>query len=352
LAVKYTRKNANMATRLIRHLRIPLLLVTLILAVILPVTSVFAIDPPDAITLLGCNAYEDVIEEGDMFFLMHYNLDYAVYPTDETVNSSFYTTLTNAGTGVDIALSDIFTNPYFNDGFGQGINSMYFTSAEVSALGLTWGAGYNMRIVPNATCNWTGGGIPAPVSQAVTWSTSGLEQRVLFIMNRLQNQWGVNLLDSGTLSVYGENYGISTIPNLRLMAPTIFVSYNAPIEYGTERAHGLTYALTLRNQWIGTWLDLTTPAADWGVDAMWLYGGIWLIAMVGVSWIAATVGSRMQGVEEGVIAQSTKPLLFLNVLMIIWGGLMGFLPRLDAVLAGFVLVIIMVNQIFFSKASA
>ncbi len=283
---------------------------------------------------------------------MHYNLEYSAYPTDETVNSAFYTTLTNAGTGVDIALSDIFTNPYFHDGFGQGINSMYFTASEVSALSLTWGAAYNMRIVPNVTCNWTGGGIPAAVSQAVTWSGTGLEERVLYIMNRLQNQWGVNLLDSGTLSAYGENYGISTIPNLRLMAETIFSSYDTPVNYGTERAHVFTYALTLRNQWVGTWLDLTVPATDWGIDAIWLYALIWLIAMVGVSWIAATVGARMQGVDEGIVAQTTKPLIFLNVLMIIWGGLMGFLPWLAAVLAGFVLVIIIVNQLFFSKASA
>lgn len=323
--------------------------------VIIPFASALAIsiDPPDSITLLGCNAYQDLIEEDDQLYLMYYNIAYTTYPSaNYTVNDAFYVTLTNAGTGVDIALSDIFNNPYFHTGYGRGMVSMYFTASEASALSLTWSANYTMRMVANPSCNWTAA--VAPVSQSVTWSGTGLTARLFYILNQLQNQWGVQLVDSGTLSTYGENYAISTIPNLRLMAPTIFGSYEVPIVIEPEKTHPETFALLLRNQWIGTWLDLTTVATDWGINAIWIYALIWLAAMVAVGWISLAVGNWVQGVQDDrpFVVSNTKPLLYVELLMIEWGGLMGFLPWLAAVLATFVLAMMIINQLFFSKATA
>lgn len=337
--------------KLKRLKKFSLIICTLVILalVILPVSNAFAINPPDTLTLDSINAYQSVIETNDQLFLAKFTIAYSTYPTDATANDAFLFRMFDS-TAVEINSIALYANPYFNDGFGQGVVAIYFTADECASLGLTWTEVHSFYIASNPTLSTWNGTATTPATAVTTWSTtsSAITTRVAYLAGILQSAWGVNLIDSGTLTIYGQNYFISTIPYIRSMAPTLFTSYVLPAEEYRERTFTLTYAATLRNQWIGTWLDLTDVGTDWGIDPMWIYGLIWLVAMIGIGYITITVGAAQQNIPT---YSDNKPLFYVEMFVIFFGGLLGFLPWLAAVLTGVIMILIILNQVLFSKAN-
>ncbi len=327
-----------------------------IILILIPVSSIFAIDPPPTTcTIDRLNAYQGVIEDNDQFYLIEFTIPYVTYP-DETANEAYLLRMFNAAGTVEITATGLYNNPYFHAGYGHGIVSFYFSEADVATYGLTWGDAYIFYLQGNPGSSWNGT-MPNVAGTLGTWTNTDVEitlqTRILFLANQFQGQWGVQLIDSGTLSSYGEYYFISTIPYLRHMVSDIFTSYTEHATEFRERTHSLTYAITLRNQWLGTWLDLTDVGTDWDIDPIWIYGLMWLVVMVavGLLTVAAERGlQRVQGEGVALVSSGSKALMYAEIFTIFFGGLLGFLPWLAAVLSGAIMTIIIINQIFFSKA--
>jgi hypothetical protein len=335
----------NKILKVISHL---LLVIFIIAPIVIPTIAVSAIADPTTLTLDNITAYQSVIDTNDQLFIAKFTIDYAAYPTDETANTAFLFRMFDS-TAVEISSVALYANPYFNDGFGQGIVSIYFTPDEVTSLGLAWSEAHNFYLAGNPSANWTGAAPSTAATPVTTWSTTSgaVAIRVSALANTFQSAWGYQLIDTGTLTTYGENYFVTTIPYLRIIAPSVFQSSTEPATEFRERAHGLTYAITLRNQWLGTWLDMTTPAADWGVDAIWIYGLMWLAVMIAIGWVTVSIGSSY----GQSVTVDNKPLLYVEALTMFFGGLIGFLPWLAAVLVGVIFIFMILNQLFFSRSS-
>ncbi len=314
-------------------------MLTIFLAGVLPVYAINL--PSPAPTLDVVNAYESTIEAGDQLYIYKFTIPYTSYPA-ETASQSFLARLFDVDGVTELGASTLYNNPYFHSGYGQGIISLYFSAADVATKSMVWGAAYTASLDGNPILSWNGN-IPH-ITNTITWDTGGstsVAVRVISLALQFQSIWGlvVTLTDSGTLTSYGDNYFTGTIPNLRNIAPTIFTGYITTADFH-ERTYSLTYALTLRNQWIRTWLDLTALGTDWGVDAIWIYMWLWLIVLGGVDY----------GIV--LLAQSTKPLLYATLLMLTFGGLTGFLPWLAAIGAGAAIILLITEKLFWSKSGA
>lgn len=328
--------------------RIILLIFAITLAVI-PFTVIQAIAPPTAIHLYSVNAYQHTIESGDMLFIAYGAIDYTSYPTDYTANDSFLLRMFNGGT--ELAATQLFANPYFHYGYGKFMCSLYFNAADATAASLVWGSAYTVNLEANPAISWNGTA-PSVATIAVTWSGTGQAIRIQYIMSQLQAQWGISLLDAGTLTDEGTNYGVSVIPNLRYIAPTIFPSYTVTPTYKERSKNWFVYASTLSNQWAGTWLDLTTLSTAMNIPKVWLYGGIWLIFMCGIIFAAIEAPQLISNSPVVMpTAKNTKMIFYLVIILVFFGGISGFLPWISLAIIGFILILMIVNQIFFNRAT-
>lgn len=301
--------------------------------------SALAIAPPTAISIDTVNAYGDLLEPNDQLYLVKLTVSYAAYPT-ETADQAYIVHLYN-DSGNETGAVTLFNNPYFHTGYGQGVISLYYPSSYVTTYDMTWGSSVSVKLEGNPLLGWTGD-LPSTTANVTTWTASGgsaLGNRVLFLAMQLQSAWGATYLmvESGVLTSYGENYFLSTIPQLRLIAPTIFSGFVMPAEFH-ERTHGIAYALTLRNQWIGTWLDLTAVGTDWGVDPIWIYGLGWTAIIIGLCML--TVG----------VVRTSKHISWLVTIMVIFGIWGGFYSYIIGGLLAVVCVGMLVNQLFYSKS--
>jgi hypothetical protein len=333
------------------------ILLSIILSIAVISTMLFpctaqAIEPPNDTDLYAVNAYQNCIETGDMFFIAYGHIDYTSYPTDYYANDTFLLRLWDS-TPTELASTQLFANPYFHGGYGKFMNTIYLSAADVTTLGLVWESAYNMTLEANPGVSWNGTA-PSPASVAITWSGTGQSNRVIWIMLQLQAQWGYSLVDSGSLTAYGENYVISVCPYARYIMPTIFSSYQVQPTYN-ERTRSWTYAITLSNQWLGTWLDLTEWATITGIPAQWWYAIIWLLFMIGVIMLVIAMPSIAPGVTGQAITipmiKNPKMIYYPAIIMIAFGGIIGFLPWLATIISGILLAINFTNQVWFKQGS-
>jgi len=324
--------------------------ILILISVILPFTTVSAIDPPTSIVLTSVNAYQDCLETGDMLFLGYGAINYGTYPTDYAASDTFLLRLFDTDGTTELASTVLYSNPYFHLGYGKFIQSFYFSATEVTSVGLVWNSAYTVKLSANPAISWNGTA-PTPATVVPIWSGTGQANRIIYIVSQLQSSWGVSLIDSGTLTEYGEDYIVAVIPYARYLAPTIFASYTTTPVYHERSKNWFTYAITLRNQWIGTWMDLTDIATLTSIPAGWLYAGIWLVVMATIIFFA--IEGPSLATNTGLVvpqAKNSKMIFYLVIILVAFGGITGFLPYLSTLLIGFILVLILINQIFFQKS--
>lgn len=313
-----------------------ILLITLLLSI-----PVLALQPPDSYSIDSVDAYTSLIETNDQLYLVKYTISYTTYPVESAADTIMFRLRDTTGT-IILNATTPYNNIYFHTGYGQGIVSMYFSAADVATNNMTWMAAYTVTLEGNPGVSYNGTS-PNATSLITAWWTDGaasaLASRIIYFGTRFSTLWGYQLIDSGILTSYGENYFTSTIPNLRSLTPTIFSSYMQQWTRPGDRTFNMTNILTWRNQWIGTWLDLTVPAADWGIDAIWLYGMIWVIIMIAILYAFVK------------FVQTTKPMLYLIGILIAFGTILGFLPWIALGLEILLLVVILVNALTYRQTS-
>jgi len=247
--------------------------VVLLLAMVLLVTTpVYAdtADPDYDPTVEEINVYRNLIEPGDMLFLVYANIPYGT-PPSTPVTSTFIWRLIDVD-GITTLGSTVGT-AYNDDGYGYNVYSMYFTAAEVAAS-LVWNTVYNIRLSGNPTVFDAPPEYNYPVAvldytTAVTQADNQAElaARIITLAGDLDNKWALaptySLLTQNetatVLSIYGEAFFRGAINGLQAMAPLAFSVVIRALEI-TDRTWTDNYSENLTGQYTGTWVDTAKAA--------------------------------------------------------------------------------------------
>ncbi len=98
------------------------------ISILLIASPALAIAPPDsAPTIDAINVYRDTLEENDQLYVIEYTITYAVPPA-ESVTEAFIFRLMDGAT----ELRSTTAYAYNNDGYDNGIASMYFSAQDVT----------------------------------------------------------------------------------------------------------------------------------------------------------------------------------------------------------------------------
>lgn len=215
-----------------------LLLIALAMALLPSMALATTYNQPTTFSMIWAGAYQSCLETNDQFFIAQYDIRYAV-PANAppSVGEAYLGSVKYSGASV----GTVQPFSYFDAaGTSEWFYAVYFTAAQVTALGLNWAvpANYSMEMVGNPTLTWDGGAPPTPQNLATfsIWYTSTdviatdtqIETKIRQLALYYQQHWGgtTELVQEigGVLKLtsYGETYFTSSISSLRIMAPNIF----------------------------------------------------------------------------------------------------------------------------------
>jgi len=255
-----------------------LILLILLAGLLLPTTPAYADtpDPDSTPTIESFNVYRNMRETGDMLLLIYANIPYATIP-DQPVTETFICSMidtdnvTELGSTVGYAYN---ISTHTDDGFGYNVFSMYWDSANVTALGITWNTAYPVRLAGNPAVfdtppiyNYTlpSGAYSALTAQAGVQNELGL--RILDIGADLDIKWGLSTtysllteLEVGkALSIYGEAFFRGAIYGVQSLAPGIFAAVIRTIDV-PARTWDPEYSENVTGQYAGTWVETAREA--------------------------------------------------------------------------------------------
>lgn len=284
--------------------------------------------PTSTPTVIQFDVYRNLLETGDRLLLIYENTPYSTTPTTPA-SDTFIWRLYAADNVTEIGSAVCY--PYHDNGYGYNLVSMYFTAAQATALGFTWGATLNVRLsgnpvyfsptIPQYNFSITSGDYS---SLTVTADVQAeLSVRILTLASDLDIQWGLttySLLqetETGTvLSLYGEAFFRGAIYGLQGLCPQVFAYVISNIDT-TPRTWTTTYVTAVQNQWTGTWVDTAKNALDalFGTSYSIAWLMISIVAMVVVIILDVVVaGDPWLGVLDGcVVLILTTRLGFMNL---------------------------------------
>ncbi len=225
---------------------------------------------PDSLTFESVNAFDGVINTGDLLILVRYRIDFAVLPnlavSDAFVGRFF-------ASSVEVNASEILA---FQDlGYGTGIFSFYFTEAEKTAASIEFNNPNSELyevVVQGKPSAFTDP--PTVTTATITFrSTTNTRQQLITIVKALATTlqtdaaWVANnilLLDfvagQEVLTGDGESYFAQSVPNLQVMIPALFGSSTTapPVN---ERNFGFSERDRLGNFFTGTSIDTAFESA-------------------------------------------------------------------------------------------
>ncbi len=225
--------------RIFSRVRIIVTVLVILIAVLGFAVPAYAVMPlPDAPSqVLTAYVFPGCAEPGDIGIFVVYSIPYAVVPA--TIVSDAYAITfidTDGVTQLASASPYVYVNSGYSGTTGEpaGIAWMYLTAAEVTAYGISSAliASYDIQIVGNPTLVWAGA-IPLTIGSLTSWGTEAttrtqLGLKVLQTADTLGIYWSLALSQEspmGTvLTTTGEQYFVTSIPNLRSMCPQIFAA--------------------------------------------------------------------------------------------------------------------------------
>ena len=182
--------------------------------------QVFALADPDVIRLESITRYDDVAVTGDMFILVEYTLEYASLPA-ENISQGWLGRLIDVGGSGQLASAQPFAGGGIPDlGYSRGTYGFYFQEEPTITGPLRVTLEGNPSLSPTPT------GI---FSESITQRTaSDLATDLRAMAIRFEDIWDVDLISpvSGGVNRYttdGEEYFSSALPNLRNLAPDMFI---------------------------------------------------------------------------------------------------------------------------------
>ena len=210
-----------------RLLLVLLMVIVMLSGIALPV---FAIDPPDSMSLPSIHAYRNLAEDGDTLVVFNWNWDfsdnYSDTPSSSSIMFRLYDTdgTTLLATGTPYVFSPIDTN-----GYGNNIGSFYFSAAD----NLTWNQSYilNIQGAPaffsgNATFNYTLTTSDYSLETTQEDNRNELYAYIMLLCDRFDSLYDIEMKtssDSGVvLSSYGELLFRGAVDGLQALCPQLF----------------------------------------------------------------------------------------------------------------------------------
>jgi len=322
--------------------------IALILCVSIVTPVAASVAAPDSLTLIGCYAYRNNIETGDMTFLFYYNCYYATtYPTEVSTDTLLCRLMDTDGT---TELGNIAPFPYYSNGYQRGVALIYFTAAQVTAKGMVWSEAFTSKIVGNPLIDWSAA--PADATCAITWDTAttqdgaqeNLGNRIISLALQLKAYWGINLVEAtdglhyaltvSSTSGSGVDYFLDVASNMGSLAPDIFPTQVEQPIYKTTTPP-LTYAPDELP------VDSAPAALLWGMSKGTMNS---LLAMIGVLLFSFFLVSQSP--------QLSRYIFLFDGVIIIFLTRIGAVVPVWATLVATVCLLIIGYMIFYEKSSA
>jgi hypothetical protein len=320
-----------------------------LVAVLIPQVVFADVPSPDQVSV-ACFCYRNLLETGDFFLLVNYNIVYSGgYPTVPASNVfTFRLFDPTATTEIADALPFVFTTSTTGftgtNGFGEGVVAYYFNSASAPA----WGDNYIIKISGNPAEFSSPPGANYEISTASYDSGSNaatdLANNLRTIATGLSTQWGVPLLsDTSTTSVFtadGEAYFRNAIPGVQSLAPSIFESVSSLNPDTTEAAgYNTDLSNTYQHRFDNSWVHTSLAAgADLFHLPLPLFVGIFCLA--GCIFLIKKSNDRFQSPVFG----------YFGSIIVIMGFSLLFLGLTLLALVLFVGGFLVSNALFFRKA--
>ena len=219
-----------------------------VLFAVFRIGQAFALADPDVLRLEFINRYDDIAVSGDAFFLVEYTLEYVV-PPNESIAQGWLGRLVDVGGSGQLAAVQPFAGASIPDqGYSQGTFGFYF-QVEPTVTG-------TLRIIldGNPSLSPTPAGV---FSDSITQqSASDLVVDLRAQGVRLEDVWAVDLISPvgdgvNRYTLAGEEYFSSALPNLRNLAPDLFVLQSITPDV-PDRPSDATYTTARFNLWNGT----------------------------------------------------------------------------------------------------
>jgi hypothetical protein len=315
-----------------------------IIASLVIITPVYAINPPDTITINAVYGYQHCLELNDQLYIMEFNIGYTAIPTDYNLNQAYLFRLMNGTTELKSVAPYYFSlHPW-----GQQVVAIYF-SASTAPL---WSNNYTAQLIGNPTVSWNGtiptrtSGVTKSSSTSMAITHTELALRILQLAQQLETSWSIagltmiqNIAGGQALSTTGESYFVNIISGLKLMAPTAFSSTSISPVFIKPVTPPNTYASNISSMVTGTPFDLTSLANALGITrvplTVLIFAGIMLLLS----------GAWTRG------AKSSKPLLLLLVPAVEAGVFMAGLPMWLCIGIGLFAMVAVIYFITYQKAS-
>ncbi len=322
------------------------------LMVLFSASPVYAdtLDPDSDPTIQSFNVYRNLRETGDFLLVIYANIPYAVIPDTPVTETFIWRLLDNDG--MTEFGSTVGTN-YNEDGYGFNVYSMYFTAAEVIALGIVWATAYPIKLSGNPAVfdtppvfNYSLAASDYSTATVQLEVQTELAARILVISASLNNQWGLSTLEDlltetevGTvLSIFGEAFWRGAINGIQSMAPAAFSVIIRVIDV-EARTWTTNYTTNLTNQWSGTWVETAQEGgkALFGTDydllsvimILLMAGGLLVgnIMLTGDQWngwadvsVIGVVGARLGMFDFGIL-MLIAAMAWIYISAKIWFGL-------------------------------
>lgn len=297
-----------------------------------------AIASPDTQTINTIEAFRGVLNTDDQLYLVTFSLDYTSNPTDSAQVNFLFRLLDN---GVEIA--SVAPNPFNDSGYDDGIISFYFAAGDVN-IPVWQTANLEVVFTGNPALDW-GGNPPVVTNNVIDSFTDGVQTlpaRIRFLGVALETKWGLDLIEliSGALVLTssGEIYFEAVITNLRIMAPSIFISTTVQPDF-VEREFSLTYATTAEDRWVGDpILDVTAAADELNMSRLWMNSLIWLGVSVAIMILLVRMLKRV------------RPAAFIFGAMLIIGSFSGFMTFVGGIFVGVIGALAIVYTLFYRSS--
>jgi len=306
---------------------------------------------PNAISIIGVKAFQNVFEAGDILYFCEYNLAYATLPT-LSPNETYSLSLIEPDGNTVVVTRSLFA-------YGYNIQSIYLTAAQVASIPITWGEGDYLRISPYPAFLAPEEGVNQATKQLSTaapsdWiasasvaandaSNSSFSFYIMNLFKRIEVGQGVpvgtyaTLGSNGnpTLSEAGRGILLQAVPFIDSVLTDIFITSlsdinvafktsntdtNLQTSINTQKILGNTFATEKTN--IANWLGISENSA----------GGL----------VAFFIMALMFGISFYVIRDIPSAMLMTFVFSIILAGV-GLIP----INLMFVLVIIAATYMLF-----
>lgn len=307
---------------------------------------VYALEPPDSMSIQSVRAFRNLAEIGDMLIVFHYRyVDASGYPTTPASSSILFKLYSEGGDLLAASEPYVFY-AFGTNGYGDGVSSFYFGADNVTT---DWGdalqivmcglPAYYDPLIPPASRIMTSADYSG--SEEIIDSQNDLYNKIMSLCITLTGIYPTVPLRAVTdgvtvLSNYGETYFRGAIPGIQLLSPGLFLTQvYVPTVMPVE-----PYNMSLQDRYtarlIGT--DLMRGAdrlgdVVGGISGTFVWG---FIVFAGCLALCIFTMRKGWGIESGMVGGAGFVILF----ALLMGDLFFTLTMIGALLAAMAIMFV------------